>query len=97
MDPTGAGDSFAGGFTASLVADSARTERDALRRAVVYGSALASLCVEGVGPERLIAANQREVQARLNAFRALAAIPAHESVQKITQSQSFPRQAAAAK
>ena len=46
--PTGAGDSFAGGFL-GYIAKQGNTEPDTLRRAVIYGSTLASFCVEGIG------------------------------------------------
>ncbi|MEX0822673.1 MAG: PfkB family carbohydrate kinase [Rhodothermales bacterium] len=75
QDPTGAGDTFAGGFVGYLVhAESASP--DALRRAVVYGSAMASFCVEDFGPRRLTELSDGEVHERVEAFRRLSSIPA---------------------
>lgn len=74
-DPTGAGDTFAGGFVGYL-ARSGTYDADALRRAVIYGSAMASFCVERFGPERLIGLTRDEVDQRVEAFRELAHIPA---------------------
>jgi sugar/nucleoside kinase (ribokinase family) len=70
VDPTGAGDSFAGGFVGSLAADGAWDD-GALRRAVIRGSALASFCVEDFSFQRLAAVGEDELHARLAAFRAL--------------------------
>ncbi len=74
-DPTGAGDTFAGGFVGYL-ARAGSFEADVLRQAVVYGSAMASFCVERFGPERLIGLTRDEVDRRAEAFRELAHIPA---------------------
>ncbi len=75
QDPTGAGDTFAGGFVGYLVhADD--QSADAFKRAVVYGSAMASFCVEAFGPGKLSALSEGEVHGRVEAFRALSAIPA---------------------
>ena len=70
FDPTGAGDTFAGGFVGSLAASGAR-DAAALRRAVVHGSALASFTVEKFGPERLRSVTREELDERTKAFRAL--------------------------
>lgn len=74
-DPTGAGDTFAGGF-AGYLARSGTYDADSLRRAVIYGSAMASFCVERFGPERLIGLGEEELDQRVDAFRELAHIPA---------------------
>ncbi len=74
QDPTGAGDAFAGGLAGHLV----RAERygsDALRRAVIYGSVMASFVVERYGPERLLDLGPIDISERAQAFRDLAAIP----------------------
>jgi sugar/nucleoside kinase (ribokinase family) len=72
-DPTGAGDSFAGGFLGYL--DSARTggelDDEALRRAMAYGSVMASFNVESFGTERVRALEESDVQARLEQFKRL--------------------------
>ncbi len=70
MDPTGAGDSFAGGFLGCLAKADEISPRT-LRRAVIYGSTLASFCVEGVGVERLLTLEADEVSERVTAFRRL--------------------------
>ncbi len=77
-DPTGAGDTFMGGFAGYLACSSAITP-DALRRAVVYGSALASFNVEAFGPARLLTLEAGEIKARVQAFHALSAIPVAEA------------------
>jgi len=69
-DPTGAGDSFAGGFMGYLAAS--RTMNDAvLRRAMVYGSVLGSFAVERFGLERLRKLKRREIDARARHFGEL--------------------------
>jgi len=70
VDPTGAGDTFAGGLIGFLARSNDLSSSN-LRRALVHGSALASLCVEGVGTERLISASTGDVHARLETFRQL--------------------------
>lgn len=70
VDPTGAGDTFAGGLIGYL-ARSGDLSSPNLRRALVHGSALASFCVEGVGTERLTSASPSDVHARLETFRQL--------------------------
>jgi sugar/nucleoside kinase (ribokinase family) len=66
-DPTGAGDSFAGGFMGHLARVGGRDGR-ALREAMIYGSVLASFCVEDFSLRRLIAITPREIDER---FREL--------------------------
>lgn len=69
-DPTGAGDSFAGGFMGYL-ASAGRVTDDALRRAMVYGSVLGSFAVEKFGVERLTKLTLREIHARARRFHRL--------------------------
>ncbi len=69
-DPTGAGDSFAGGFMGSLARDG-KLDAECLRRAVIYGSVLASFCVERFGVERFRALELPEIEQRFEEFRAL--------------------------
>ncbi|MFW6052101.1 MAG: PfkB family carbohydrate kinase [Myxococcota bacterium] len=71
QDPTGAGDTFAGGFL-GFVARQDSVDAGTLRRAVVYGSAAASRCVEGVGPNKLAGSSLDEIQERYLAFARLA-------------------------
>ena len=74
FDPTGAGDTFLGGFVGWL--DRSQDISDAnLRRAVVFGSVMASFCVEKFGPERLKNLTDEEIYKRYNAFMELAHIP----------------------
>lgn len=72
FDPTGAGDTFAGGFIGYL----AKTDDisfDNMKRAIIYGSAMASFCVEKFGAERIMNLSQDEIQARVNEFVTLSA------------------------
>ena len=70
FDPTGAGDTFAGGFSGYL----AKTEDisfESMKNAVIYGSNLASFCVEKFGTERMEALQSEEVHERLKVFKEL--------------------------
>lgn len=79
QDPTGAGDTFAGGFVGYLVHHGTKSA-DAYKRAVIYGSAMASFCVERFGPYRLLELSEEEIRSRVEAFRELSAIPAFSAV-----------------
>ena len=72
FDPTGAGDSFAGGFMGYLASrdGTALTEMD-YRLATIYGSAIASFTVEAFSTERLQGLSREEIDSRLAEFRAL--------------------------
>jgi len=70
VDPTGAGDCFAGAFMGSL-ARSGRHDPDSLRQAMIYGSTVASFCVERFGVERFYSLEAPEIEARFAAFREL--------------------------
>jgi sugar/nucleoside kinase (ribokinase family) len=72
FDPTGAGDSFAGGFMGYLASRDGGelTEMD-FRLATMYGSAIASFTVEAFSTERLQALSREQIEQRLAAFRAL--------------------------
>ncbi len=70
VDPTGAGDAFAGGFLGHLDTVPRITSAE-IRRAVIYGSTVASFQVEGYGPDRLLNLTRAEVEARYREFRAL--------------------------
>ena len=74
QDPTGAGDTFLGGF-AGYLARRGDTSPESMREAVVVGSALASFVVEAFGPERLLTLTAEELNERLGAFHALSALP----------------------
>ena len=72
IDPTGAGDSFAGGCFGYLDSlGEAVPSEDALRAAVVYGSVLASFAVEDFGCERLQRLEEQEIEARFAEFRRM--------------------------
>ena len=70
VDPTGAGDSFAGGFFGYLASQPQLTP-EAFRRAMFYGSVMGSFAVERFGTERLQLLSRQEVDNRFNAFREL--------------------------
>jgi len=77
QDPTGAGDTFLGGFVGYLAQQNV-VDAPTLKRAVVYGSAMASFVVEAFGPERLFNLNHDLIYGRLRAFRELSKIPAFD-------------------
>lgn len=70
FDPTGAGDTFAGGFTGYL-AMTKNYSFENMKNAVIYGSAMASFCVEKFGVERLVQIDRKEVYQRLQEFKQL--------------------------
>jgi len=63
VDPTGAGDTFAGGFMATL-ASSGDITAQSLRHAVMMGTVLASFCVEGFGVERILSVQSTDIEQR---------------------------------
>ncbi len=69
-DPTGAGDSFAGGFM-GYVASQGDLNREVLKRAMFYGGVMGSFAVERFGPERLTNLTRDEIDARFQLFREL--------------------------
>jgi sugar/nucleoside kinase (ribokinase family) len=70
VDPTGAGDTFAGGFLGSLARAGDLSPR-AVRQAMFYGSVMASFCVEAISLDRLRALTPGEIEGRYRAFRDL--------------------------
>ena len=67
VDPTGAGDTFAGGFIGYL----AQTENisfENMKRAIIVGSAMASFTCEKFGPDRLLEITKEEIQERIEQF-----------------------------
>jgi len=70
FDPTGAGDTFAGGFVGYL-ASSKDISFENMKNAVIYGSNLASFCVEKFGTEKMLKLDKDEVEKRLESFKAL--------------------------
>jgi sugar/nucleoside kinase (ribokinase family) len=71
FDPTGAGDTFAGGFIGYL-AKTGDLSFDNMKNAVIYGSAMASFCVERFGTERLVDLSEAELNARITEFKKLS-------------------------
>jgi sugar/nucleoside kinase (ribokinase family) len=71
FDPTGAGDTFAGGFM-GFIASTDDTSFENMKRAVIAGSALASFCVEKFGTERLTEITKQDFDKRVSKFVALA-------------------------
>jgi len=69
-DPTGAGDSFAGGFMGYL-ASQEELNREVLKRALFYGGVMGSFAVERFGTERLQSLTREEIDARFQVFREL--------------------------
>lgn len=70
FDPTGAGDSFAGGFL-GYIASTDDISFENMKNAVIVGSAMASFTVEKFGPERLIGLDRNDIADRIKAFRRL--------------------------
>jgi sugar/nucleoside kinase (ribokinase family) len=70
FDPTGAGDTFAGGFS-GYIAQSENISFDNMKNGIIYGSNLASFCVEKFGTERMVGLQEAEVNQRLKQFKAL--------------------------
>lgn len=67
FDPTGAGDTFAGGFIGHL-AKTKDISFENMKTAIIVGSAMASFCVEKFGPEKLKEINKEDIDARINEF-----------------------------
>ncbi|MDF3027055.1 MAG: PfkB domain protein [Fluviicola sp.] len=70
FDPTGAGDTFAGGFI-GYIASTDDTSFENMKRAIIAGSALASFCVEKFGTQRLLEITKDEIEARIDRFVSL--------------------------
>ena len=69
-DPTGAGDTFAGGF-AGFITQQGDISFETMKTAIIQGSNLASFCVEKFGTERMLSLKKEEVNQRLKQFKAL--------------------------
>jgi sugar/nucleoside kinase (ribokinase family) len=74
VDPTGAGDSFAGGLLGYLDSQGGATDGATLRRAMTYGSAVASFWVEEFGCERAESLTRDDIEERYAAFRSMTAV-----------------------
>ncbi|WP_299991311.1 PfkB family carbohydrate kinase [uncultured Pontibacter sp.] len=75
FDPTGAGDTFAGGFI-GYIAATGDISFENMKRAIIHGSAMASFCVEKFGTERLKKLDQQEINNRVQQFVSLVAFDA---------------------
>ena len=76
FDPTGAGDSFAGGFIGYL-SKTNDISFENMKRAVIYGSVMASFCVEKFGTQKLTEITQKDVNVRVNDFVKLVKFDIH--------------------
>jgi sugar/nucleoside kinase (ribokinase family) len=72
FDPTGAGDTFAGGFIGYL-AKVGTINFNNMKNALIYGSALASFCVEKFGTEKIKNLTEKEIASRIQEFVSLSA------------------------
>jgi sugar/nucleoside kinase (ribokinase family) len=70
FDPTGAGDTFAGGFC-GYIAKTEDVSFENMKNGIIYGSNLASFCVEKFGTERMQNLTKKEIDERLKAFKEL--------------------------
>jgi sugar/nucleoside kinase (ribokinase family) len=70
VDPTGAGDSFAGGFMGYLAATGDRSP-EGIRRATIYGSTMGSLCCEAFSTEKLADLEPQEIEDRFQEYKRL--------------------------
>lgn len=70
VDPTGAGDSFAGGFMGYLAATGDRSP-EGIRRATIYGSTMGSLCCEAFSTEKLVDLDPQEIEERFQEYKRL--------------------------
>ena len=75
-DPTGAGDTFAGGMAGYLAARGGELNFSAFRRAMIYGSVLASFNVEAFSMNRLRTLKPEEIEGRYQVFRAMSSFEA---------------------
>ena len=81
-DPTGAGDTFMGGFVGYLAKYEAITEA-ALRRAVLYASTIASFTVEQFGPDRILSLSHQEIEERASGFQRIIQVPVQENIETL--------------
>jgi len=74
VDPTGAGDSFAGGFI-SYIASKNSISDDILKNALINATLMASFCVEGFGVNGILNLDKNDIENRLNKFRTILKLP----------------------
>jgi sugar/nucleoside kinase (ribokinase family) len=67
-DPTGAGDSFAGGFMGYLSRTNELSDK-AMKQAVIYGTIMASFCVQDFGPGRLLRLRPSDIEKRMREYK----------------------------
>ena len=72
FDPTGAGDTFAGGFI-GYIAKVGKIDFDTMKKALVYGSAMASFCVQKFGTDNLFDLDMDQVNTRFDSFKLMVA------------------------
>jgi sugar/nucleoside kinase (ribokinase family) len=82
LDPTGAGDTFAGGML-GFIAKHDRVDQATLRRGIVYGSALASYCVEGTSVKKLAKVTRDDVEQRYLDFARLAHFATDDELNRV--------------
>lgn len=75
VDPTGAGDSFAGGMLGAIAAADGELDEDALKRAMACGTALASFNVQELGTDRVARLTGEEIEARIELLREITRMP----------------------
>lgn len=73
FDPTGAGDTFAGGFI-GYMAKAGEVNFENMKRAIIYGSAMASFCVEKFGTQRMVELTKADIEGRLQEFINLSQV-----------------------
>lgn len=73
VDPTGAGDSFAGGFL-GYIAEKERLDSDTMKKAVVYGNVMGSFAVEDFGVSRLVSITRQDIESRYKKYLELVRI-----------------------
>ena len=71
VDPTGAGDSFAGAMMGYLASKN-KTDLSAIKKAVIYGNVMGSFAVEGYGPEVLLRIKKSDVKKRVMLYEKMA-------------------------
>ena len=92
-DPTGSGDAFAGGFLGylDLVPDGVELTESVLRRAITYGSVVASFCVEDFGARRIFSVTEREIDSRVADFKEMTHFEHVDAKQKRRHPGGDPR------
>ena len=75
IDPTGAGDSFAGGMMGHLAANDLDADPDSMKTALAYGTVTASFNVEGFSLERFLQIEREDLEARMAEYRNMLTLP----------------------